>query len=116
MKLAQDQQKCVGYIQLIFFDDTTGEAVTIAGAGFLTAPELKDAWANIHEFPGESSFQADLQDDQNDIIDERTISAETCEILTGKPIAELIIEGRQRLQDEIDSYRQAAAITAAAGA
>lgn len=116
MKHTKDQEKCAGYISLIFFDDTTGEAVTIGGAGFVTAAALKDAWGNIQEFPGQSSFQADLQDDQHDIIDERTISAETCEILTGKPIAELVIEGRQRLQDEIDSYRQAAAVTAVAAA
>lgn len=106
----------IGYISLIFFDDTTGEAVTIGGAGFVSTDELTAAWANIPEFPGQSSFQAELQDDQHDIVDERTVSAETCEALTGKSIAELVIAGRQKLQDEIDAYRQAAAVTAVVSA
>jgi len=100
---------CVGSIQLTFFDDTTGEAVAIGGAGFVTRAEDDAAWAAIEEFAGQSSFQADRMDGVGDIVDDKTVSAETCERLMGRPIAELIAEGRAALAAELASYECVAA-------
>lgn len=101
---ATDSRSCAGYIQLVFFDDTTGEAVTLGGAGFLTKDEDDAAWANVSTFAGESSFMADRLDANRDIVDEKAVSAETCELLTGKPIQTLIAEGRAALAAELASY------------
>lgn len=102
-------EPCAGYIQLTFFDDTTGEAVVIGGAGFLTCAEDVAAWANVAAFDGSSSFQADRLDAQGDIVDDKTVSSETCERLMGRPIAALIADGRAKLVAELASYERAAA-------
>ena len=101
-----DHLSCAGHIQLVFFDDTTGETVTLGGAGFLTKAEDDAAWANVAAFAGESSFMADRLDANRDIVDEKAVSAETCELLTGKPIQTLIAEGRAALAAELASYAQ----------
>lgn len=88
-----ESQSCAGYIQLVFFDDTTGETVKLGGAGFLTKADDDAAWANVPTFAGESSFMADRLDANHDIVDDKAVSAETCERLTGKPIQTLIAEG-----------------------
>lgn len=67
----QTEEKCAGYIQLVFFDDATNETVTI--------------------------------------VDDKPVSAETCERLTGKPIAQLIADGRAKLGAELAEYRREAA-------
>jgi hypothetical protein len=64
-----DSQGCAGYIQLVFFDDTTGETVTLGGAGFLTKAEDDAAFA------GESSFMADRLDANRDIVEMTSGSA-----------------------------------------
>lgn len=102
------EEICVGYIQLVFFDDTTNEIVTLGGAGFITKEEDDAAWTNIPAFSGESSFMADRMDANRDIVDDKSVSAETCEILTGKPITQLIAEGRTKLAAELAEYRKAA--------
>ena len=104
-----DDESCAGYIGLVFFDDTTNEAVNIGGAGFLSKEECDAAWANVAEFDGESSFQADMMDGQRDIVDDRRVSAETCEFLTGRKIATLIAEGRAKLAAELAGYRNGVA-------
>lgn len=95
----------VGFIQLVFFDDATGEVVTVGGAAFFSVEEDKAAWNNIKAFDGESSFQADRLDSRRDIYDERRVSAQTCEALTGKPIATLIAQGRAALAAELRGYQ-----------
>jgi hypothetical protein len=70
-----DSQGCAGYIQLVFFDDTTGETVTLGGAGFLTKAEDDAAWANVAAFAGESSFMADRLDANRDIVEMTSGSA-----------------------------------------
>lgn len=102
------EKKCTGYISLVFFDDKTGEAVTLGGAGFLTAAEFEAAWANVPEYTGKSNYQADRMDAQGDIVDEKVVNVVTCETLTGKPITTLIAEGRAKLAAELNSYRKAA--------
>ena len=100
------EEKCAGSIQLVFFDDTTGEVVTIGGAGFLTEEEHAAAWDNIPVFEGESSFMADRVDASGDIVADKVVSAETCEVLMMNPIANLIAEGRAKLQAELASYQR----------
>ncbi|PKY09681.1 hypothetical protein B1757_13845 [Acidithiobacillus marinus] len=89
------EEKCVGYIQLVYFDIAADNIVILGGAGFASSVEA--AWDNITEFSGKSSFMADLMDDEWSIVKEKQISAETCECLMGKPIAQLIAEGRAKL-------------------
>lgn len=96
-----NKEQCVGFIQLTFFDDITGEAVTLGGAGFVNKKEDDTAWANVPAFPGQSRFMADRLDANRDIVDDKPISAETCERLMGKPIAQLIAEGRTKLTAEL---------------
>lgn len=102
------QPKLVGFIQLVFFDDATGEVVTLGSAGFLSVEEDAAAWSNVKAFDGESSFQVDRLDANRDIYDERRVSAQTCEALTGKPIATLIAEGRAALAAEMRGYQRTA--------
>jgi len=47
-------------------------------------------------------------DATRDIIDYKTVSAETCERLMGQPIAELIAQGRATLAADLASYERAA--------
>lgn len=97
----------VGFISLVFFDDTTGEVVTLGGAGFLTEEEFETAWDNVPTFTGRSNFQADRLDAQRDIVGEKTVDVVTCERLMGKPITTLIAEGRAKLAAELAEYRNA---------
>ena len=106
--MSEAQPQCHGYISLVFFDDTTGEAVNIGGAGFLTEAEFQAAWDDVPEFLGTSCFQADHLDAQGDIVGEKAISADVCEVLMGAPIASLIAEGRAKLAAELAEYRKAA--------
>ncbi|KLR57429.1 hypothetical protein [Diaphorobacter sp. J5-51] len=101
-------EKCAGYIQLVFFDDKNNEVITIGGAGFLTEPKLEEAWKNLPTFNGKSSFQADLLDGQGDIVDEKTVNVVTCETLMSKPITTLIAEGRAKLAAELARYHSQA--------
>lgn len=102
---AKHEEKCVGYIGLVFFDDKSGEAVTIGGAGFISAEEFEQAWANVPTFGGPSSFMADRMDHQGDIVDDKTVDVVTCEKLMGKSITTLIAEGRAKLAAELASLR-----------
>ncbi|MBE0317760.1 hypothetical protein [Xanthomonas citri] len=45
-------------------------------------------------------------DSNGDIIDDKQVSAETCESLMGLPIAQLIAEGRAKLAAELDLDRE----------
>lgn len=102
------EEKCIGYIQLTFIDDANNEAIIIGGAGFVTQQAWDAAWIDLKRFDGDSSFMADRLDADHDIIDDRVISAETCEALMGKPIAELIASGRAELAKELTNYGMAA--------
>lgn len=102
------EEQCVGFISLVFFDDTTGEVVTIGGAGFVTEAEFEAAWENVPRFGGKSNFQADRLDAARDIVDEKPVDVVTCETLTGKSITTLIAEGRAKLAEELAAYRKAA--------
>jgi hypothetical protein len=98
-----DQNKVVGrdeatgFIKLVFLDDESGNVVTLGGMGFMSHGEGDQAWRNVPEFKGGSSFIADRCDAQGDIVEERCVSAETCEQLTGRRIDVLIREGRAKV-------------------
>ncbi|AGG89077.1 hypothetical protein [Rhodanobacter denitrificans] len=92
-----DDASCVGFIRLVFFDAAANEVVTLGGAGFVTPEEDASAWRNVPRFPGMTCFQADRLNAARDIIDERPVSAETCERLMGRTIAAMIREGRAAL-------------------
>lgn len=96
-----ENEPCVGYIQFVFFDDSANEVIILGGAGFMSEHEHADAWAAVPEFVDESSFMADLMNTDQDISEDRRISAETCEAILGKPIAELIATGRKSLTEDL---------------
>lgn len=97
-------QKCAGYIQLTFLDESNNEFINLGGAGFLTVTDLQNEWATIQAFDGKTSFIADLLDNERSMVDERPIRAELCEAKLGKPIAELIEAGRKALVEELKKY------------
>jgi len=103
--MSKTDEKRVGYISLVFFDDLSGEAVNLGGAGFLKEAEFSATWADVNEFAGKTNYQADKLDAQGDIVGEKSIDVVTCERLTGKPITTLILEGRAKLAAELASYR-----------
>lgn len=92
---------CAGYIQLVFFDDVLNEVVTLGGAGFANDRESDAAWLNVPAFPGDTSFMADRLNAHGDIVDDKPVSAETCERLTGRPIDQLLAAGRTALRAEL---------------
>ncbi|MDU4254563.1 hypothetical protein [Pseudomonas sp.] len=104
--MSKQNEKRAGYIQLQFFDSSSNQVVSLGGAGFATKEEDDAAWANIAVFDGESAFLADRLDSEGDIVDEKVISAETCEQLMGRPIADLINEGRAELKDFLKSIKR----------
>ncbi len=101
----QNDEKCVGYIQLVYLDQSSGEVITVGGAGFLTKDEDDAAWGNIPTHPEETDFMADRMDADRNIVDDKWVSAQTCERLMGAPIAQLIAEGRAKLDAELAAYR-----------
>lgn len=86
-------------IRLIFADDQKQGVTPIGGAAWLTKEEQAKAWATLpklHE-QHDTSFFAELLDaDDSDVLEDMPVSAETCERLMGKPIAELIAAGRAK--------------------
>lgn len=90
------KEKCAGYIQLTFRDDQNNGLVTLGGIGLMSEAEVQRYWEDIPRFEGETAFIADRLDGEHSIIDDRLVSAETCEKYLGKPIAELIDEGRAK--------------------
>lgn len=85
-------------IRLIFADDTKGGITVIGAAGWLTQAEQAQAWERVDAITGnhESSFFAELLDPEDYVIEDKRISAATCEMLMGKPIQVLIEEGRAK--------------------
>lgn len=101
-----DYQSCVGYIQFVFFDDIMGEIVMLGGVGFLMKVDDDVVWVNVVVFVGEFSFMVDCLDVNCDIVDEKVVFVEICELLIGKLIQMLIVEGRVVLVVELVSYVQ----------
>lgn len=86
-------------IRLTFVDDLKNGFTTIGGAAWETASEQAAAWQNIPALADgdESDFIADLMGpDGINVLDEKRVSAETCEQLMGQSIATLIEQGREK--------------------
>jgi hypothetical protein len=95
------EQQCVGFIQLVYSDTASNQVITLGGAGFITHAEASAAWVDVPRFTGETNLVADRLDANRDIIDDKPVSAETCERPTGTPIADLITAGRAALAREL---------------
>lgn len=85
-------------IRLVFIDDQKNGVTPLGGAAWETEAEQVKAWAGIHALgtQHESSFQAELLDAADDVIEDKPVSAEICERLMGKSIEQLIAEGRAK--------------------
>lgn len=96
-----NEQQCVGSIRLMYADTASNQVITLGGAGFITREEDDAAWANVLAFGGATNLVADRLDANGDIVDDKPVSAETCEVLMGTPIAQLIAAGRAQLASEL---------------
>lgn len=101
--MVKKNEKFTGYIRLVFFDQKTNQVIILGGGGFTDSESEVKAWASVPIFEGESNFMADRLDDNMDILDEKPVSAEVCEYILGKPIAELIASGRIHLNEFLAS-------------
>lgn len=75
------KSQSAGYIQLQYFDKATNTIIPIGGAGFESPEEVEAAWANIPNAGEGADFMADRLDDQQDIVDDKPVTAEICEQL-----------------------------------
>jgi hypothetical protein len=103
------EKPSVGFIQLVYFGDSSGEVLTLGGAGFITKSEFNAAWAALPSAIDESDFMADRMDAQCDIVDVRRVSKSTVESLLGKPLAALVKAAKSRLAKEKADYAAVAA-------
>ncbi|HEK1753045.1 hypothetical protein I5F46_29675 [Pseudomonas aeruginosa] len=87
-------------IAITFVDEENNGFVTLGGAGWESQAEWEAQWARVPVSPlGDqepTKLILDKLDRDGDRIDEKLITAETAECLLGRPLAELIAEGRDR--------------------
>jgi len=96
-----NEQQCVGSIRLVYADTASNQVIMLGGASFVTREEDDAAWANVPAFAGTTNLVADRLDANGDIVDDKPVSAETCQVLMGAPIEQLIAAGRAKLADEL---------------
>ncbi|MFS2025178.1 hypothetical protein [Massilia sp. CT11-137] len=96
-----NEQQCVGSIRLVYADTASNQVITLGGAGFVSREEDDAAWDNVPAFARATNLVADRLDANGDIVDDKPVSAETCEVLMGTPIDQLIAAGRAKLADEL---------------
>lgn len=91
-------EKPLWAIAITFCDEQNNGFVTLGGAGWHDQAEWERQWAAIPESPvgadDPALLVADKLDDSDDRVDERFITAETAERLLGRPLVDLIAEGR----------------------
>ncbi|HBO8163347.1 hypothetical protein FA101_20665 [Pseudomonas aeruginosa] len=96
--MTSKEKKTAWCIAITFADEENNGFVTLGGAGWESQTEWESQWAQLPESPlGEqdpANLIADKLDQDGDRIDEKFITAETAEYLLGRPLAELIAEGR----------------------
>lgn len=95
-----NEQKCVGSIRLVYADTANNQVITLGGAGFVSREDDDAAWDNVPAFAGATNLVADRLDAAGDIVDDKPVSVETCEVLMGAPIDQLIAAGRAQLARE----------------
>lgn len=87
-------------IAITFADEENNGFVTLGGAGWETQIEWEQKWQDIFVSPlgdaDPSTLFADKIDQDGDQIDEKRVTAETVERLLGRPLDELIAEGRAK--------------------
>ncbi|MHC5208755.1 hypothetical protein [Pseudomonas chlororaphis] len=87
-------------IAITFADEENNGFVTLGGAGWESQAEWESRWAQVpvsqlgDQDP--ANLIADKLDQDGDQVDEKFITAETAEHLLGRPLAELIAEGRAK--------------------
>jgi len=94
-----NEHQCVGSIRLVYADTTSNDVITLGGAGFITREEDDTAWKNVPAFA--TNLVADRLDANGDIIDDKPVSVETCEVLMGASVEQLIAVGRAKLTLEL---------------
>jgi len=97
------EQQCVGSIRLVYADTASNQVITLGGAGFVSREEDDASWDNVAAFAGATNLVADRLDANGDIVDDKPVSAEPCEVLMGAPIDQLIAAGRAQLARELAS-------------
>lgn len=87
-------------IQIVYCDTKENRFLTLGGACWLTEAEWEVHWASIPESPFGSEdpamLVADKLDDEDTIVADRYITAETASILMGKSVDDLIAEAHLR--------------------
>lgn len=85
-------------IAITFADEENNGFVSLGGAGWADEAEWEAQWENMPVSPlgdeDPANLIADKLDHDGDLIDEKRITAETAEHYFGRPLAELIAEGR----------------------
>ncbi|MBM5459074.1 hypothetical protein H8F21_16010 [Pseudomonas sp. P66] len=93
-------EKQVWCIAITFVDEENNGFVTLGGAGWESQVEWEAQWSAmpVAELGNADPAMliADKLDVGGDLIDEKRISADTAERLLGRPLDELIAEGRAK--------------------
>lgn len=99
-------EKPMWAIAITLCDAEKNGFVTLGGAGWHDRDEWNRQWAAIPESPlgadDPAMLTADKIDDADDRVDERFITAETAERLLGRPLVELVAEGRANTAFTLD--------------
>ena len=93
-------------IEIAYADRRDNRIIIVGGAAWETMAEQERRFAELPSEP-DSDFIADFYDAEGFIAKDKAISAETVETVLGRPIAELIENGRRR-EDELFEQARAA--------
>jgi hypothetical protein len=98
--MTSKEKASVWCIAITFADEENNGFVTLGGAGWESQAEWESRWAQMPVSPlgvhDPANLIADKLDQGGDQVDEKFITAETAEYLLGRPLAELIAEGRAK--------------------
>ncbi|MDH4602425.1 hypothetical protein [Pseudomonas syringae] len=87
-------------IAITFGDEENNGFVTLGGAGWQSQVEWESQWSALPVSElGDADpamLIADKLDVDGDLIDEKRITAETAERLLGRPLEQMIAEGREK--------------------
>ncbi len=96
-----NEQGCVGSIRSVYADTTSNEVITLRGAAFISREEDDAAWANVQAFAGATNLVADRLDANGDIVDDKPVSVEMCEVPMSASIEQLMAADRANLAGEL---------------
>ncbi|HHL3045707.1 TPA: hypothetical protein ACQ49P_005744 [Pseudomonas aeruginosa] len=96
--MTSEEKAPVWGIAITFADEENNGFVTLGGAGWESKSEWEARWVQVRVSPlgdqDPANLIADKLDRDGDRVDEKFITAETAEYLLGRPLVELIAEGR----------------------